>query len=338
MRFLAARTSVILVIATSFLFLDTRAVGAFWKPASDNSACERRTAVVALPRQREIHGNNSPQHKASDYILAMGQNLSGASSSRQFSVRAFAEQVIAVAQAGTFTRLDWEGPGGPSPVFATSLVLISTAYAVDLFDATGAWSQAERKMVIDWGNKLDRNQREKYQYSSLDSLAAIGAAKAAWGSATGQKAIFRQGVKEFDKLSKRMKSAPMYESNPRDNNEIIALLLVVAEAAASEGIDLYGKGYNGYTLHDAVNHHAIQVMQIGPKPIASNEDIARVFFRTSGYTTHLAWMPIYNRRFRNTEAGANVRKLNIALRRTSTGRLHGTNVGGPTECLWGRIR
>jgi len=70
-----------------------------------------------------------------------------------------------------------------------------------------------------------------------------------------------------------------------------------------------------------------------------NEGIGgrRSYFRENGYAAHVAWIPIYLSRFPDGPAAVNVRRLHETLRAVRPGPFHGINIGGPTECLWGRV-
>lgn len=292
-----------------------------------------------MPHEKRITGWKRG-HVASRFIEAMGINLSRAAAQPSFDTRAFAEAFLRAVDDRAFTRLRFEGPGGPSPVYATSLVLISAAYAVDLIDTRFVWRDDERERVLNWGRKLDRNQNEKREYASVDSIATIGAARMAWGAATGQESVFREGLEDFERTADRLGATALFEQSPRDNNEVVAVMLVAAEAAMQSGLDLYSRPYNGVTLHEAIRAHAELSLAVGSRKLAENEGVGgrRSYLRENGYAAHLAWIPIYLSRFPDGPAAASVRRLNAALRAVRSGPFHGTNVGGPTECLWGQVR
>lgn len=310
----------------------------FWSPPVDPGRCTTGSSVEPLTFEKRITGWKR-DHVASQFVEEMGVNLSRAVAQQSYDVRGFAEAFLRAIDSRAFTRLDFEGPGGPVPVYATSLVLISAAYTVDLFDQHNVWQGDERQRVIEWGDKLDRNQNEKRKYASVDSIAAIAAARMAWGAATDQEKVFKRGLKDFMKTANRLGAEALFEDSARDNNEDVSFMLVAAEAAMRSGLDVYAMSFNGVTLHDAVNAHAELSIKIGTKKLRENEGIGgrRSYLRENGYATHVAWIPIYLSRFPDGPAAVSVRRLHEAVRAVRPGPFHGTNIGGPTECLWGRI-
>ena len=80
-----------------------------------------------------------------DFISNIGKNLSRSVANPSYDVRAFASAFMEAVDAKAFTRPDFEGPGGASPVYATSLLLTSASYAVELFDAKSVWRDGERQ-------------------------------------------------------------------------------------------------------------------------------------------------------------------------------------------------
>ena len=255
---------------------------------------------------------------------------------RSFDVRAFAQQYISLAQKGSLTKL----PGGDHdthPSFQSSVILINAAFAFSLFDLRKAWSAQERALVIDWGNKIERNQW-KYGTPSVDSVAAQGAAAMAWGAATQQPKIYKKGYRRFIRTFKRIDKNGLFESNLRDNNETIAMVMLSAEVQRSNGLSGYNMAMNGKTLHDAVKAHAIRTLELGPVETRTQADDGGSvsYFRTKGFAAHLAWIPMYLSRYPYGPASADVKRLKAAVVSKGAGgrSFFGRNIGGPTECLW----
>ncbi len=267
----------------------------FW--SAPVKGCTARGAVKPLHGEKVITAYQY-QNAWDGFIRDVGENLARAAADPSFDLGAFAKETVRAAGDGVFTQLDFDGPGTGSPVFATSATLITFAYAVSLFDRNGAWGAEQRESVIAWGNRLNENQNEKYEYSSVDSLAAIGAARMAWGAVTQQPEIFELGSREFFKLGQLLTSSAQFEENLRDNNETVGLLVLAAEVAEQNGIPAYDIAFNGVTLHDAVERQAAMTLKVGQAEFADDSgDRARSYFRASGYLAHIAWIPIYLSRF-----------------------------------------
>jgi len=326
-----------IIIATAFISSSpTLAAGKyhFWSAPKNVSMCETGSTVVALPlNPRAVGGHESMGVK---FVTAVGRNLSRAIRSKSYNLPAFKAEFVSAARSGAYAKLGPKGRTGGSPVFVSSAILTSAAHVVSLLDQRKAWTLEERKIVINWGNRIDKNQNHKYQYATLDSLAAIAAARMSWGAATNQTKIFNKGMRDFQKLMKRISKNGLFEKNMRDNNEIFGPILIAAEAAMNSGKNVYGKKYGKFTLHDAVRIHADKTLAAGAKKIAVAEDEARSYFRPSGFAAHVAWIPIYLSRYPNTAAAKSVRNLKSAVSKVKRGRFHGNTVAGPSECLWGK--
>lgn len=309
--------------------------GGFWEAPSNG--CSVGGSVQQLRAEKIIYSYQY-QNPWDHFIRAVGENLARASSDPSFDNPAFAAEVARVAAGGAFTQLNFDGPGTGSPVFATSATLVTFAYAVSLFDQTNAWGPEQRGIVVAWGNQLNKNQDEKYEYSSVDSLAAIGAARMAWGAVTRQPELFERGSREFFKLGKLLNSSAQFKDNLRDNYETVGLLVLAAEVAEQIGIQAYGIAFNGMTLHDAIERHAQATLEAGQAKASDDSgDQARSYLRASGYLAHVAWISICLSRFPDAPASVALREIaERAPKKTKLG-MYGISHGGPTECLWGLV-
>lgn len=308
----------------------------FWKPPKHG--CSLSGDLQPLVHEKSIYGYKY-QSKWHNFITSLGLNIVKTFNNPTDDAAQLAGQVTGFARDGAFTVLDFEGPGGPSPVYTTSLTLITTAYAFSLIDQKRAWPAEGRETVVEWGNRLDRNQDEKYQFASPDSKAAIGAARMLWGAVTQQPDTFARGMREFDKVMGLVDGQGRLEENPRDNNEDIALLVLAAEAAEQNGIRLYDKRYNGKTLHDAVDFHMRNSIENKDRKFSEvdTKDKPRRYFRGSGFAAHLSWMPIYLSRFPDAPISEAMIEEARTLPKKMRYGMSGLNVGGATECLWGVV-
>ena len=260
------------------------------------------------------------------FAQALGENNSRAIGSEDFDLQGYVEQLVNAAETRAYAELDWGEIGGFSPVFVSSLILISLSYTVSIFDQEMAWSAADRQTVIEWGNKIDSNQQAKKQYSTLDSIAAIAAARMSWGAATSQPGIFGRGLDDFHVVASNMDKNGQYESSLSDNNEDVQFMILAAEAATRNGIAAFNFSYGGKTLHDAVKWHVDKTLKQGG-----------MYTRANGRANHIAWAPIYLSRFPDGPTAKSLKELLSSVDRTRQG-LRGTTMGGSTECLWGRHR
>jgi hypothetical protein len=249
---------------------------------------------------------------------------------------AFAADYAMAARQNTFTELDFEGPGGPSPVFTTSLVLIHAAYAFALIDDASVWTTAERNAVIAWGNRLNANQAQKREFASPDSIATTAAARLAWGAATGQADIFVAGYADFRRTGALLNAKRLFEENPRDNNEVTAMMVLAVATLNASGLDGFGHIFNGVSIDQAVEAHALQTLALGPIPIRESDNgFVGTYFQTRGFVANTGWVPIYLSHRGHTPEAEAVRALNTAVKAKDPQDYRSDAMGGYTECLWG---
>ena len=310
----------------------------FWVPPEDRSACPSGSDwALELPIQSAARGWKRG-NRAVLFIKINASNIASSLANEDFEISGYVREFVTAAKSRAYTTQDFEGPGGPSPVFTQSLLLISLSYTVSLFDYEKAWTESERQTVIAWGNRISAKQDVKRRYSTLDSLAAIAAARMSWGAATSQPDIFENGLSDFHGVAGHMNNNGQYETSLRDNNEDVQFMILAAEAATRSGIAAYEFSYGGLTLHDAIEWHTKKTLQHGGKKFsASTDPTPRSYFRRQGHVAHVAWIPIYLSRFPDRAASPGLRKILDTVDYSSEG-LYGNSMGGPTECFWGRHR
>lgn len=305
----------------------------FWTPPSSARFCEKVHSVIPLATQREVFGWK-PGNAGVKFVDALSRNLSRGVGSKRYNARGLAAELVKAAQSQAFTRPRFEGPRRPSPIFLTSSILVTLAYAVDFLDSRNAWAGDQKAVVIAWGNKLDRNQN-KQKNPSRDSVAAFAAARMAWGTATAQPSVYKTGLRSFKKVGRYLSNEGYFERNPRDNNEVVALMVLAAVAARGYGQDVAAMSFKGLTLHDAVAAHSENTIRIGPKEITEGDTgHTGKYLKPNGYASHLAWIPIYLSKYRRMPAAASVQRLEKTMRRYSRNAYNGTSLGGYTGCLW----
>ncbi len=325
-----------LLLAAGILGLPHKSEAAdshFWTPPNSKGSCERGSSVIPLVTEKKIYGwkpNNSGVKFASD----LSRNISRGIGSNSYNFSGLASELTKAAQNKAFTVPDFEGAGGPSPIFLTSSILITLSYAVDLLDSRNAWGPNQRKAVVSWGNKLDKNQN-KERNPSYDSVAAFAAARMAWGAATGQSSVFSKGMSSYKRTGRLLSRDGFFEKNPRDNNEVVSLMVLAAAASNSFGKNAFGIKFNGVTLHDAVRAHSENTIRIGPIAIKEGDTgHTGKYLKPNGYAAHLAWLPVYLSQHPRTNAANSVRRLEKTMRRYSGSKYNGTSIGGTTGCYW----
>lgn len=312
---------------------------AFWTEPDNINTCPGGSVMARMDFETIIYGQDWSRREtlvATRFIDAVGTNIGRAMSNEGFDDAKFAAAYLEAARQGAFTEPDFEEPGGPSPVFASSLLIISAAYALDFFDARALFSVADRATVINWVRQLDRTQNIKRQYASPDSIAAIAAARMSFGVAAGLGEMFTQGRRDFEEVMRLLGNDHRFERNARDNNEVVSMVTLAAEAAMRTGDNLYADRHNGSTLHLAIGAHARRTLDAGNIRITEGDTgHTGSYFAPSGFAAHVAWIPIYLHRFADTPAAAAVRQLRDEVIALREGRFRGTSLGGPTGCLWG---
>ena len=103
----------------------------------------------------------------------------------------------------------------------------------------------------------------------------------------------------------------------RNNNEVMHHLVQGAEVLELKGVKIYNKVFNDLTLHKIVENHAKNVLDVGNNKTKTSGDMhdrARSIMRSQGYGTHIAWVPIYLKRFKNLKSSNAVIELRQELR------------------------
>ena len=77
------------------------------------------------------------------------------------------DRILNAARGNAFSRLDFEGPGGPSPSFVSALIVRSVAYAVAYLRENDTLGSEQMKDIKRWVKKQARNS--KARAGSLDT-------------------------------------------------------------------------------------------------------------------------------------------------------------------------
>ena len=303
------------------------------------NACRSHAAAHGAANfSRTIQGHKWPHTPGGgiEFIDHTSAHLSAAAFGRA-NDRALANRLVVAAQSGAFTRLDFEGPGGPSPSFATSLVVRNVSYAVSYLRTRNAISPEELRLISGWIGMLQRNSRSRAH--ALDHQASIITADITWTAAIGDISGLNAAASQFVRYMGRLGRNPYFVNDIRYNNEIMHHATMAALVLRLNGFDAFNRSYGNHTFNDAIIHHARQVAANRDRPLRTGSepgDLARSIFRAQGFGTHLAWIPVVLNTPGSEPARGDVRALDALLRQTDRNPYWGIQMGVLTGCLFGR--
>lgn len=276
-----------------------------------------------------------PRGSGAAFIDGTIRHLNAAAAGRANDA-ALRDRLLTAAANKAFTRIDWEGPGGASPAFLSSVMVRTVAYAVSYLRSRNALSASDMTTLSAWVKTLLRNSGQRA--TSTDHKASIGAAMIAWGAATGDRALMKTGQNRLNTVMGKLRAAPRFDQKVRVNTEVLPIVLMAAHILSLNGQDLFGKAFGKNSLHDAVAFHAQWVLRTGTakvNTIAAARDEARSVMRKSGWGTHQAWIPLYLAHFPSGPASDDVRALHRAVSRAQGGAYLGWNMGIHSSCHFG---
>ncbi|MCP5085589.1 MAG: hypothetical protein GY952_02100 [Rhodobacteraceae bacterium] len=245
-------------------------------------------------------------------------------------------RLLAAANSGAYTKLDFGAKGGSSPSFVTSVLVRTVAYAVSYLRTRNGISSTDLKTIDQWVRTLLKNSGVRA--SSIDHKASVAAAQISWGAATGNAGLFKSGKSKLNSVMGKIRSTPQFDNKVRVNTEVLPIVLMGAHMLRLNGIDIFPKKYGKYTLHDAVAHHAAWVSRTGSTKVkteAISDTQARSILKSEGWGTHQAWIPLYLAHFPNSHAAASVRKLHKQVKRAQNIAYYGRNMGVHSACYFG---
>lgn len=247
-----------------------------------------------------------------------------------------------------WARQDALRPSGPPDVnrnYALDRALLPTLVAVAVLERNAAFGQAERARVLTWLKSLidarprpasatvTRRNNHHYLRGSVD---------AAWGALTGDEASFASGLQAFrdgiDEIqpdgslpleARRGEMALWYQRHA------LASLVVIAEIAANQGIDLYGYRAGDRDVHTAVRFLVEAIDEPGlVEPYAGTPEQDLTFLERRGHQrNYMAWAEIYAARFPDRPESA--RLLELVRRADPDFRpMIDDYSGGNTTCLF----
>ena len=261
------------------------------------------------------------------------------------------------AEAGALTQI--ERPSA-NTYYALDRTLLPTLVAFALVRDTAELGPLPRLRIQSWLELLaglrgpDRPTVGRGEISGRNNHHYLrGSVDIAWGALSGDDAAFRRGAAAYlDALSDmRADGSLPLETRRRARalwyqRHAIASLVVIAEIAANQGLDLYGLTVDGKSLHSAVRFlldaiddqegvdgyaWADEAAPVGHHP---SQDLS--FLVRRGHGRHyMAWVEIYLARFPERPES---RRLLALLARTepSFRPMLDEYAGGDTTCLFAR--
>lgn len=313
----------------------------FWTPPDKRDDCLTMDTVTKLKGERYIQGYKR-LNSAILFIRHMATNMASSLGNPKFDHQGFADTLTKAAQEKSYIFLDFEDAGGPSPAFLQKLLAYSVAQAVVVLDQRNAWKQGQRDAVLAWGRALAEETDPKRSYATLDTFAAIAAARMAWGALAEREALFQDGLQDFHRVGWGIdpdtrlfdielglrdlgKITQFYpDEGPslalRINNEMIQHMVRAAEVAEVNGINAYNFSYNGLTLQDVIQEFAAKTLKHGGSHV-----------RSGGFVAHLGWVPLYLKRFPEGPGSADLKNVLQPL----VSVLRGISVTEYPLCFWG---
>lgn len=195
-------------------------------------------------------------------------------------------------------------------------------------------------------NSVTRRNNHHYLRGSVDM---------AWGALTGDDPLFATGIQTYrDALAEMRADGSLPLETARGARALwyqrhaIASLVVIAEIAANQGIDLYGAQVEGRSLHDAIRFllegierpakvlpYAVADANSGTARDPRDQDLS--FLETRGHDRHyMAWVEIYAARFPSRPES---RRLLALLERTDPDfrPMLDDYSGGATTCFFAQV-
>jgi poly(beta-D-mannuronate) lyase len=324
------------------------ALGAAWCPAHVGPAPQPVARLRALP--------DGPDNASEPFALAVmtdaGAALAGDSAATARLIRLLARW----ADAGALRGGGGER-GGANRAYALDRTLLPTIVAFASVAGNPGMDAVTRERVRSWLGHLvetrprpgagDLTRRNNHHYLR-------GSVDAAWGALVGDDERFQAGVAAYLDALRSMRPDGSLPLETRRGaralwyqRHAIASLVVTAEVAANQGLDLYGRRVDGRDLHAAISFLLDAVEDPARvQPYATADDNPGLdqppnvqdlsFLATRGHGRHyMAWVEIYAARFPGRPES---RRLMGLLARSDPGfrPMLDDYSGGATTCYFAR--
>ncbi len=307
-----------------------------------------RTAPAPVARLQALP--NGPDNASEPFALAVMTGGAAALAGDRTAAGSLAGLLDQWAQAGALTEV--EQPTA-NTFYALDRTLLPTIVAFSVIRDDPALAPAPRERIQGWLERLvllRRTPRADEATARNNHHYLRGSVDAAWGSLVGDDARFRRGLAAYRDAVANMRPDGSFPLETRRGaralwyqRHAIASLVVIAEIAALQGVDLYGYSVNGRDLHLALRflldgidepsrvwRYASANDKPRTQPDYRQQDLG--FLEPRGHRRHyMAWAEIYMARFPQRPES---RRLATLVTRPGFRPMLDDYSGGDTTCMF----
>jgi poly(beta-D-mannuronate) lyase len=292
---------------------DPRIKAALPKPANCARALENRppTGPVAVPRYylSGSHGPVNPDHAAAERPYTRLEQAAAelaasyVAHGRPGDARCLIDLAYSWAEAGAL--LDYDARRDQQSWFTVEWTAASLGLALSIARAEPSLDQERRGRVLAWLERVVTKQiaypggptsccNNHYYWRGLQAVAAGVIIPSddlfRWGLASWWGALGELNADGSFRLEMRRHERALHYQN-----FAVGPLVIAAELAQRQGIDLYALARGGRTMHDAVRFTADAIDD--PGRVAKYADEPQYLKNVRPGSGDLAWMEFYHRRF-----------------------------------------
>ena len=239
-----------------------------------------------------------------DNVAYLNNAFAGYGSDKEDNI--FKKRIIELANSNSFKKIDWEGKGGSSPSFVTTIIIKSLAYSTYYLKTKNKLSDSEISQISKYVNELDKNTflRSNGRYKSLpggtyiaiDQRFSRGTSLMLYGAAINNKEFFLEGYNRYLEQLRTLDKRKVFSKNLRHNNETLHHVIQGAEVLRLNGFDVYDMKFKKGTLRSQMELHAKNLIKNNNKEVKTSGDMTArpiSIIKTRGYGAHVAWIPFY---------------------------------------------
>ena len=322
-------------------FVKNKALVLWDKSSNDTKWCTPSRPPSVKKYSKSVTRYRYP-HPENGFEIFLEENASiinfAISNPKQFDFKKYKSQILELATSNSFSNLDWARNGGGSPAFASALIIKSISYSYALIEQYERFTEKEAQIIRDWFLSVEKNIHKKG--NSLDHDIAVATTHILWGAASKDDTFFKKGQKGMMSFLSKTKKNGKIANDVGYNNKIMHHLVQGAEVLELNGVKIYSKIFNNLTLHNIIESHAKNILEISIKKTKTKAELSvpeRSIMRSEGYGKHIAWVPIYLKRFKNNKTSNAVIKLRQTLREKYRDRkpFFGRHIAINTSCYYG---